>query len=84
MEEAAQEYKLDDQLAKKQAYIVVKILDAKQNVGAFADFLDTKKEGSGSDINILSLVELHQFVEEFLGEKEKIPKPPQAVAFDAI
>ena len=66
MEEKDQEFKLDNQLIKKQAYVVVKILDAKHNVGLFADFLDKKKEGAGSDINILSFDDLKQFVAEFL------------------
>ena len=66
----ANDYKIDNILSKKHAYIVVKIIDANHSLGDFADFLDRKRQGSGSDLNLISLEELKSYVTEFIGLAE--------------
>lgn len=50
-----------------QGYIVARIINARYNVGEFADFLDTKKEGSGSNISLLTSKEMVSYIDEFIG-----------------
>lgn len=68
-------------MQQKQAYVVAKIVDARYNITQFADFLDSKRHGAGSDISIISMQELTEFVNEFTQQQEA-PNVPASVVIN--
>lgn len=54
-----------DQMAMKQEYLRVNIIDLGYNAEEFANMLNEKKPGVGADVNQYTMDELYQYVAEF-------------------